>query len=87
MGSYQHPRVFAPLDLELIDRVYDAAWAELEAREPFRDRATQGERRDALRKLVMDSTGTDRITFDALYERVLARLPEEWPVFTSPSTS
>jgi hypothetical protein len=40
MGSYQHPRVFGSLDLKIIDRVYDAAWAELEAREPFRDRAT-----------------------------------------------
>jgi hypothetical protein len=38
MGSYKHAQVFGPLDLEIIDRVYDAAWAELEAREPFRDR-------------------------------------------------
>jgi hypothetical protein len=33
MGPYPHPRVFGSLDLEIIDRVYDAAWAELEARE------------------------------------------------------
>ena len=37
MGSYKHTRVFDPLELEIIDRVYEAAWAQLEAREPFRD--------------------------------------------------
>ena len=37
MGSYKHPRVFHP-NLEIMDRVYEAAWAELEARDPFRDK-------------------------------------------------
>jgi hypothetical protein len=32
MGSFRHPRVFDPLDLEIIDRVCEAAWAQLEAR-------------------------------------------------------
>jgi hypothetical protein len=32
MGSFSHPRVFDPLDLEIIDRVCEAAWAQLEAR-------------------------------------------------------
>jgi hypothetical protein len=27
MGSFKHPRAFQPLDLEIIDRVYEAAWA------------------------------------------------------------
>ena len=35
MGSFRHPCVFDPLDL-FIDRVCEAAWAQLEAREPFR---------------------------------------------------
>ena len=30
MGSCQRNRVFHPLDLEIIDRVYEAAWAQLE---------------------------------------------------------
>jgi hypothetical protein len=38
MGSFNHPRVFHPLDLEILDCVYEAAWAELEARNPFRER-------------------------------------------------
>jgi hypothetical protein len=77
MGSHKHPQVFGPLDLEIIDRVYDAAWAELEAREPFRDRERDEERRDELRKLIMDSTGTGRVEFDALCARVLANMPRK----------
>ena len=84
MGSYKHPQVFGPLDLEIIDRVYDAAWAELEAREPFRDRERDEERRDELRKLIMDSTGTDRVEFDALRARVLANMPRKRSFSTPP---
>jgi hypothetical protein len=84
MGSYKHPQVFGPLDLEIIDRVYDAAWAELEAREPFRDRERDDERRDELRKLIMDSTGTDEVEFDALYARVLANMPRKRSLSTPP---
>jgi hypothetical protein len=84
MGSYKHPQVFGPLDLEIIDRVYDAAWAELEAREPFRDRERDEERRDELRKLVMDSTGTGRVEFDALCARVLAKMPRKRSFSTPP---
>jgi hypothetical protein len=84
MGSFKHPRVFLPLDLEIIDRVYEAAWAALEASDPFRDRAQDGERGEALRKLVMDSTETGRVDFDTLCGRVLANMPENWIVFTQP---
>jgi hypothetical protein len=69
MSSFRHPRVFDPLDLEIIDRVCEAAWAQLEARQPFRDREQDEERREALCKLVMDRTGTDRIKFDTLCKR------------------
>jgi hypothetical protein len=31
MGCIKRPRAFDPLDLELIDRVYEAAWAQVEA--------------------------------------------------------
>jgi hypothetical protein len=34
MGSYKRPRVFAPLDLEIIDLVSEAAWAQLAASSP-----------------------------------------------------
>jgi hypothetical protein len=89
MGSYKHPRVFHPLDLEIMDRVYEAAWAELEARDPFRDRDKDGEREETLRKLVMDQTGTGKVDFDTLLGRVVANMPETWVVFarTRPSGS
>ena len=34
MGSYKRPHAFDPLDLEIIDRVYEATWAQVEARYP-----------------------------------------------------
>ena len=71
--------MFDPLDLAIIDRVYDAAWAQLEAREPFRDKERDGERQDVLRKLIMDDTGTTTIEFDALYDKVLADMPQSLP--------
>jgi len=80
---YLHPRVFDPLDLASIDRVYDVAWAQLEAREPFRDKERDGERQDVLRKLIMDDTGTTTIEFDALYDKVLADMPQSLPAFTT----
>jgi hypothetical protein len=81
MGSFKQPQVFLPLDLEIMDRVYEAAWAELEARDPFRDREMDGERGEALRKLVMNQTGTGKVDFDTLFERVVANMPETWVVF------
>lgn len=37
MDSFKRPCVFLPLDLEIIDLVHEAAWAQIEARDPFRD--------------------------------------------------
>ena len=59
MGSFKHSCAFDPLDLEIIDRVYEAAWAKLEACEPFRDR----------------EPATGHVDFDDLCEKVLATLP------------
>jgi hypothetical protein len=81
MGSFKQPQVFLPLDLEIMDRVYEAAWAELEACDPFRDREKDGERGETLRKLVMDQTGTGQVDFDTLLARVVANMPETWILF------
>ena len=85
MGSFKQPQVFLPLDLEIMDRVYEAAWAELEARDPFRDRDKDGERGETLRKLVMDQTGRGKVDFDTLlgrgggqHARNLGRLRKAW---------
>ena len=74
MGSFKHPHAFDPLDLEIIDRVYEAAWAKLEACEPFRDRERDLERQEALRKQIM-ACATGHVDFDDLCEKVLATLP------------
>jgi hypothetical protein len=87
MGSFKHPRAFDSLDLEIMDRVYEAAWAELEARDPFRDREKDGERGDALRKLIIDHTGTGRVDFDTLFGRVVVNMPETWIVFARSGAS
>ena len=80
MGSFKQPQVFLPLDLEIMDRVYEAAWAELEACDPCRDREKDGERGETLRKLVMDQTGTGEVDFDTVLARV-ANMPETWILF------
>jgi hypothetical protein len=74
MGSFKHPRVFDPLDLEIIDRVYEAAWAQVEARDPKRDTTKDDDRQEALRKLVFACAGSGRVDFDRLCETVIASL-------------
>jgi hypothetical protein len=87
MGSFKHPRAFQPLDLEIMDRVYEAAWAALEASDPFRDRAKDGERADKLRKLVMVSADIGKVDFDTLCGRVMANMPQSWIVFARPRSA
>ena len=65
-----------------MDRVYEAAWAALQTRDPFRDPDKDSERQESLRKLVFNNTGTGRIDFDVLRDRVLANMPENWTMFT-----
>ena len=76
MGSFKHPHAFDPLDLEIIDRVYDAAWAQVEARDPSRDREKDGERQKALKKLVFALAASGPVDFDSLLDNVLASVPE-----------
>jgi hypothetical protein len=46
MGSYK--RVFDPLDLEIIDLVYEAALAQIAARDPLPDPIKELERQEAV---------------------------------------
>ena len=75
MSSLKQPSAFDPLDLEIIDRVYEAAWAQLEARESFRDRENDGERGEELRKLVFAFARSGNMDFDALCDQVLGNMP------------
>lgn len=79
MGSFKHSRVFDPLDLEIIDRVYEVAWAQIEAREPNRDIGRDGERQENLRKRVFACAHSGRVDFDALCDSVIASLANGEP--------
>ena len=76
MDSFKRPCVFLPLDLEIIDLVHEAAWAQIEARDPFRNRNEDGERHDALRKRLLALATPGTVDFDTLYDNVLASMPE-----------
>ena len=78
MGSFKYPRVFNPLDLEIMDRVFEAAWAQVEARDPSRDRSKDGERRDALRKWMFVLATPGSVDFDTLCDKVLTIIPNTW---------
>jgi hypothetical protein len=69
---------FDPLDLEIIDCVFEAAWAQIEAREPFRDRDKDESRRSNLRKQVLAAAHLGSFDFDIPYDRVLEAMPEHW---------
>jgi hypothetical protein len=78
MGSFKQPRVFQPLDLEVIDLVYAAVWAQVEAREPFRDRKHDNELRAAIRKWIIAFAGYGPIDFDILCDKLIVSMPGSW---------
>ena len=65
MGPFKHP-VFDPLDLEIIDLVCEAAWAEIQARESKRDTEEDGKLQEALRKCIFAVAPPGKIDFDSL---------------------
>ena len=75
MGSSKS-HAFDPLDLEIIDLVYDVAWQQVSVRQPPRDEAEVEERQAFLRKRVFDLADSNGVDFDTLLDRVLASLPE-----------
>jgi hypothetical protein len=78
MRSFTRSRVFDPLDLQIIDLVYEAAWAQLEARDPFRDIAKDPKRQEALRRKVFAVATSGEIEFDSLLDKVLGISQEAW---------
>ena len=86
MGSFGF-RVFHPLDLETIDRVYEAAWAQIIARDPFRNTEKDSERQEELRKRLFALAGPGSVDFDTLYDKVLTSLPECWALATVPGNA
>ena len=76
MGSFKKPHAFDPLDMEIIDLVYEVAWEQVSASEPARDIAQDEKRQASLRKRVFALAGNGGVDFDTLLDRVLASLPK-----------
>ena len=76
MGSFNRPHAFDPLDMEIIDLVYEVAWEQISARKPSHDTVDDEERQASLRKRVFALAGNGGVDFDTLLDRVLASLPE-----------
>lgn len=71
-------RVFDASELMTIDRVYEAAWAQLEARDPLRNKLKDDERQAALRQRVCNLARSHKVEFDTLYQMVLTTIPRNW---------
>ena len=85
MDSFKN--VFDPLDLEIMDRVYEVAWAHVQAREPSRNTASDGACQKALRRKILGVArvaGPGHLDFDTLTEVVLATIPEQLEPEPSP---
>ena len=77
MDSFKN--TFDALDLEIMDRVYEVAWAHVQAREFSRNTALDGARQKALRRKIFGIArveGPGHLDFDTLCEAVLATIPE-----------
>jgi hypothetical protein len=77
MGSFKHPRLYDPFDLEILDRVYEVAWARFEATAPKRDFTQDAQRREALRQLVFALASGHPVDFDTIVAKLDA-VPASW---------
>jgi hypothetical protein len=76
-NSFRRNRVLDPLDLEIIERVYEAAWSRVEA-DIFRDTAKDDERKTTLRQWAFILAGSHPVEFDTLLEKLVTIIPEPW---------
>ena len=72
MDALKVRRKLDPLDLEIIDRVYDVACAYVEARDLYRDPTTNADESGVLGRQVFAVAYEGPIDFDTLCDRVLA---------------
>jgi hypothetical protein len=72
------PRIFDPLDLELVRRVYEVVLLELQQRNPRHDFSSDYQRRSILRRRVVAAVKSGDLNEDALRDSVIATLPKFW---------
>jgi hypothetical protein len=70
-------RMYDPLDLEVLEQVYEAAWARIEAAELGRDKSRDGELQMALRKWIFALATGHPVDFDGLLDK-LDGVPSAW---------
>ena len=75
MGCLDRRQMFGPLDLEIIDRVYEAASAHFEARYLYCEVPGDAQA-ETLRKAIFACAVSGRLDFDTLCDKVLAQLAE-----------
>jgi len=78
MGSFKTPRAFDSLDLEILERAYEAVWAEIVTRNPDRDVRNDEERRQALRKRIFATVFSGVTDAETIRDKVLVSMPEFW---------
>jgi hypothetical protein len=78
MRSFRRSQVYDPLDLEVIDRVYEAAWARVEATNFNRDTSKDDERKRALRQWIFALANSHPVDFDALWDKLETSIPKGW---------
>jgi hypothetical protein len=78
MGSFKKPHAFDPVDLEIIERAYEGAWAMIATREPCRDTSKDEERKKALRRRTFALVCYGISDVETLRNKILASMPEYW---------
>jgi predicted phosphoadenosine phosphosulfate sulfurtransferase len=76
MGSLKRRPAFDPRELEIIDRVYNAAWAQILTRHSGRNIGNLNERQRALRRRLFILADKGPVEFHTLRDRLLATMPE-----------
>jgi hypothetical protein len=74
MGSENQSHSFDPLDLEILDRVYEVARAHIVARDLYCDPKPEDTREAAVRKSVFSHAGGHPVDFDVACDKVVAGL-------------
>ena len=80
-GLFRVSRISSPSFGDYRPR-YETAWAQIIARDPFRNTEKDGERRAALRKRLFALAGPGSVDFDTLCDKVRASMPECWALAT-----
>jgi predicted metal-dependent RNase len=71
-------RIFSPSELQVIELAYEAAWAEIVARNPTRDTSKDEKLRSRLRKRIFVSADRDISDVDEVRDKLVRSLPEHW---------